>query len=220
MVILKHCICTLALVAMGCGTATVDDEADAAPVLDGSGGHCNVFSGTGCFDNERCAIPHGVDGYDGPPGCTAEGSVPAEGSCSYEDGGYDNCIDGYFCTEGKCRPHCGADFCSSGYCTLAGDPIRPGYCTAPCDPLAPACATDSACYLPVYASQESPGCDRTGTGTAGEACTFANDCMPGLTCRSQACGRICTVSTGAECSVGETCAEWTAGAPYGSCIES
>lgn len=131
----------------------------------------------------------------------------------YNDGECDEPSGTGLCAEGTDAPDCdGGPACPStnnGVCDepegtgMCPDGSDPGDCCAPpeglegpCDPLSQCgCGDDEMCRVMAETSADGPKgtavCVAAGSGVAGEGCSAAGDCGPGLACIGTICKPYC-----------------------------
>jgi hypothetical protein len=202
----------------------VATEDDAGCVIDAA---CRLIPPQcGCGAGEGCYIPVST------PVCLPAGSAVDGASCAMDN----DCRAGSVCITGLatgtecaslCDPAAPAS-CETGVCIPGGLPGIGG-CMVACDPVAQTGCGARGCYL-LQNAGEPPFvtvCGTLpGTGRAGSACTFTDECAAGLVCvddgTSSACRPLCDVATGRGCT-GGTCEPRTpplrAGSTeYGGCL--
>lgn len=186
-------------------------------------GDCDLLTNAGCEAGNACYFAAPAMGEAAVPTCAPAGTGGDGDACTM----IQDCQEGFVCDNGAgvCRHYCcdGADTgCPTGQSCLVSivdDMMMPtgvGICRIPdtCDLLAQTGCTDGqGCY---------PGggdgtvlCVGAGTAASGEACSFANDCVPGAVClATNTCATLCNTTDMTGCADGDTCNGLT-GAPEG-----
>jgi len=194
------------------GTAS-DSRIDASP--DGpTTPQCSVLTQTGCMTGEKCSWFHDTELPTplGHVGCAPNGTAAVDAGCAFgADGpqGYDNCVKGSVCVNGRCaqicdgnggNPTCGTNTTCGLYADLfdRGGTNVAGVCDPTCDPLADndfdgsgpsiktgsVCTAGQGCYgLPSASSPTRWTClgEFNNSLGNGSSCTTAAGCAPDST---------------------------------------
>jgi hypothetical protein len=215
------------------GTTTEGDSTSCQFICepDGGGGQeCDLFA-QDCADGEKCN-PFANDGGNSwnASKCVPVGPDQIGEACTVEGGGtsgFDSCAKGAMCWdvdfatgEGTCVALCTCSLeqpiCEvvNTQCAIANDGVII-LCLPVCDPLNPvACAPDEVCIQ----SGDNFSCvlDASGdVGAAGDGCSFANGCDPGLFCGAAdescadvgCCAPFCALDN-PVCPAGKECQPW------------
>jgi len=116
------------------------------------------------------------------------------------------CAVGLECLYGRCKTLCdphAAEPCSGGDTCIGMAGSAYGACYQSCDPLGTACPPGEQCFVAGSGSL----CASEGAGLGeGEACSYVNDCGPGLSCGlDERCRANCAVSSNAGCDAESLC---------------
>lgn len=133
--------------------------------------------------------------------------------CAPGPGVSDDCDVGLGCFGGHCVQICTGD-CDVGQgCVVQGADVA-GLCAEVCDPLLQDCPEFFGCY----AHGRDTYCEAEGVIDDGDACAFANDCLPGLMCvegvavpgcmAENCCTPFCELSD-PLCGGGRVCLEYS-----------
>lgn len=216
-------VCILLLGACSSSSTRADPSLLDAPLDGTSPSYCNPLQEGSCGSDTKCTVVGDV--FDcGPAGNLAYGS-----NC---DVALDRCVDGSRCVDSVCRQFCAraaSALCASGLCA----PSLPNEallllvktCSVECVPGGTPCPATTACFLPLDAAEETPGCLPPGERGEGEGCEYPSHCAEGLTCANEtnatlgypSCRPICIVDQ-LDCDGGEVCTERHPGDGYGVCL--
>jgi len=188
---------------------------------------CNLVPQNGCMPTEKCTTHDAATTLCDPNGIINRGE-----RCMTQDG-IDNCFAGNACTNqgntiGMCRSFCRTDGdCGTrSYCEIPLGTAGIRVCTQPCNALGntAGCPSGLACYA--YFTEHTD-CRLPGNKTEAALCARLEDCLPGMACLgpggAERCRKLCDRTTGAGCSVGQTCYLVTNGdgsnwPTYGFCL--
>lgn len=197
-----------ALLVVACGGSDVPDAPDGgAPdsgVPDGTldcpspapaPEDCDLFLSCGCAADQKCTV-----GMAGKHCVDLIGTKQPGDPC----GGDGECVEGTICAtyggELRCLQYCDdAHMCPAGdACYIAfvddmGNQLGMA-CGQACGLLDQDCDfADQGCYGSAFNPVMEDGiCVTAGTGTTGDSCSFANDCLEGFTCVDAAGGGAST----------------------------
>lgn len=188
---------------------------------------CNAVAQTGCNPGEKCAlVEDDMDPDMNVAYCRPDGSVVADGACTIDQDGLDDCIGGLWCLDGTCQEICSdePDTCPGGFrCNTYGNlPTGVGICGVDCNPVVDptGCPMGEACYI-VAANAETECYIVDTPGTQGDACQYINSCDSGYSCilvdSPGGTGLDCAFICDASESGGPTCAEGSE--PSFTCVQ-
>ncbi len=200
-----------------------DDASDDAPVTPPAdsglvschkpspGDPCGLDPQCDCPSQETCDL----DGGEGTV-CVVAGNALVGHGCTASA----SCAPGLTCSDGVCRPYCtltsdagcNAKLAEGGTCvSLTGSDAGPlahyGTCSINCQLQDPNGCGATGDLNGGCISDNAGGTDCIGMGltTIGGACTYINDCKPGLVCAGQ-CLQWCRIGhSPSDCGDGEAC---------------
>ncbi len=198
------------------GGGILDGSVDDGSVTYACGGNdCNILDGSGCSTGYACYFVTPTGGGEPTATCEPDG-VGTDGTTCTAD---TDCAPGFGCDMASnpkvCRAYCcsASDECPSGQaCAISlegpSGATGVGLCSASdeCDLVAQDCTgTGNGCYP--TGSGNSVLCVSGGSTAVGNACTNANDCVPGATCNggTGTCQTLCTFGDADGCGTGNPC---------------
>lgn len=220
------------------GPGTDSGNPDLGPAGSCPAGPCDLLT-NGCPSGEACYFLSSSATTAPEPLCQAGGIGMSGAACTT----YSDCASGFMCvgaagsTPGTCVKLC-CDLNSSAGCpagascsiTLtygSGTPTGAGLCHAPanCSIFGTDCPSGEACTP--FGGDGTTDCSEPGTLTAGQACHYANDCVPGFGCvgpsGSSVCRKLCNTDAGGvpACTGTDVCTSLGIPAPLanvGACL--